>query len=160
MGICLTRHFQGNQAYTSTDRQSDSAIDRRAMEKTKERLIIVSAEIIATLVILSSVTALLYWLTGRAGTTGARWWAVIATMALPVAIWITRRLTSHWAREHLAGFERGLAGAEKTMETVGRGMAATASLARTMRQQQPRNDDLLQHMQLVEAQPGNGQVDL
>ena len=87
----------------------------------------------------------LFWATGTAGDLGTRWWAVVATLANPVVGILCWRLSSHWAREHLAGWERGLGGAQRTLETIGRGLAAAASISRGAQttRTSPANDDLL-----------------
>ena len=108
----------------------------------------------------------LYWLTGQAGPTGARWWAVVATLVIPVAVIVTYLLATHAAREHLSGFDRGLTGAQKTVETMGRSLAATASLARTTARPAPPerdNNDLLPQvgsMRLIESPDGGDVIDL
>ena len=122
--------------------------------------------VIVTLAIAGGVIAGMYWLTVQAGEVGARWWAIVATLAVPASIIITYRLATHASREHLAGFDRGLDGAERTIQSVGRGLSATASLARSARgSTQPvnRNDDLLPRvgaMQLIEANETHSIVDL
>ena len=127
---------------------------------------------VITLALGGAVIGGLYWLTTQAGTQGTRWWAIVATLALPAAVVITYRLATHSAREHLAGFDRGLDGAQKTVEAMGRSLAATASLARTARQPaRPSAADLMQvdfgelsrvgSMQIVEATPtANNIIDL
>ena len=108
----------------------------------------------------------LYWLTWQVDDPGLRWWAVAATLAVPGAIVITWRLATHAAREHLSGFERGLSGAEKTITSVGRGLSASASMARAARglpTARPTNDDLLPRvgrLQIIDARSGNELIDL
>lgn len=123
--------------------------------------------VISSLTISGGVIAGMYWLTGQAGDVGARWWAIVATLAIPASIIITYRLATHASREHLAGFDRGLDGAERVIQSVGRGLSATASLARSTRgmvtQSVNKNDDLLPKvgaMQLVEANEIHSVVDL
>ena len=99
--------------------------------KSKDKVFYALGLSIAGLAITAIAIAMLYSLIVQAGETGARWWALIATLALPAAVAITYRLATHAAREHLAGFDRGLTGAQKTVETMGRSLAATASLAKT-----------------------------
>jgi hypothetical protein len=104
---------------------------------------------------------LLYYLTGRTTSTGLRWWAALATLAIPLTAGVTWLLTTQSAREHLAGFDRGLAGAEHTITAVGRGLSATASMARTAARSAPRppaiasaDDDLLPRpgqMRIIDA---------
>src|SRR4030042_613550 len=59
--------------------------------------------VIVTLAIAGGVIAGMYWLTVQAGDLGARWWAIVATLAVPASIIITYRLATHASREHLAG---------------------------------------------------------
>jgi hypothetical protein len=123
--------------------------------------------VIVTLAISVGVIAGMYWLTVQAGDVGARWWAIVATLTIPASIIITYRLATHASREHLAGFDRGLDGAERAIQSVGRGLSATASLARSAHEvPQPvnKNDDLLLPrvgaMQLIEANETHSVVDL
>jgi hypothetical protein len=101
--------------------------------KIQDKVALVSGAIIGGMVILVGLVALVYWLTIQVGETGVRVWATIATLALPVAVLITYRLATHAAREHLAGLNRGLEHSARTVETMGRSLSATASLARTTR---------------------------
>jgi hypothetical protein len=125
--------------------------------KAQEKLLYLIGAALLALLVIGGIVGGLYWLTGLAGESGARWWAVTATLALPVAIAIAWRLATHAAREHLAGFDRGLTGAQKTVETMGRSLSATASLARTARPTAltlMANDDLLPKvgtMRLIES---------
>jgi hypothetical protein len=121
--------------------------------------------VVVTLAISGGVIAGMYWLTGKAGPDGARCWAVVATLAIPASIIITYRLATHAAREHISGFDRGLDGAERTIQSVGRGLSATASLARSARREMPAgrsNDDLLtkSRMEIIEAHQTSSVVDL
>jgi len=122
--------------------------------------------VIVTLTISVGVIAGMYWLTVQAGDVGARWWAIVATLAIPASIIITYSLATHAAREHLAGFDRGLDGAERTIQSVGRGLSATASLARSahgVAQLINKNDDLLPRvgaMQVIESNEIHSVVDL
>lgn len=122
--------------------------------------------VIVTLSISAGIISGMYWLTVQSGEVGARWWAIVATLAIPASIIITYRLATHASREHLAGFDRGLDGAERTIQSVGRGLSATASLARSMHgvtQPVNKNDDLLPRvgsMQLIEANEIHSVVDL
>jgi len=111
-----------------------------------------------------TVIGAVYLLTGAVSADALRWWATVATLLLPVAIVITWRVATKAAREHLAGFDRGLDGAERTMQHVGRGLSATASMARAMKSQPaPTHDDLLPkvgQMQIIDAPPGGDAIDL
>jgi cobalamin biosynthesis protein CobD/CbiB len=116
---------------------------------------------VVVLFLVVGIIAGLYWLAIQAGTDGARWWAVVATLAIPAVVIITYRLATHAAREHLSGFDRGLTGAQKTVETMGRSLAATASLARTSARPRTANDDLLPKvgtMRLIESQQNTDEV--
>jgi hypothetical protein len=129
------------------------------------RLWAIVGAVIVTLAIAGGVIAGMYWLTVQAGDVGARWWSIVATLAVPASIIITYRLATHASREHLAGFDRGLDGAERTIQSVGRGLSATASLARTTRRETPagrNNDDLLTRtgMEIIEARQTSAVVDL
>ena len=123
--------------------------------KVQERLLLGIGAVVMVLLVAGAVIAGLYWLTGVTGPDGARWWAVVATLAIPAVVIVTYRLATHAAREHLSGFDRGLTGAQKTVETMGRSLAATASLARaSTRHPVQANDDLLPKvgaMRLIDA---------
>ena len=72
------------------------------------------------------------------------------------SIIITYRLATHAAHEHLTGFDHGLSGAQKTVETMERSLAA----ARPARDGQS-NDDLLPKvgaMRLLEAQSASDEM--
>jgi hypothetical protein len=128
--------------------------------KAQDRLILGISMVIGTLAMISGIVALVYWLLGRLDPGGLRWYAVVVTLALPMLGVITWRLATHAAREHLAGFDRGLTGAQKAVESMGRSLSATASLARMARPAArslpaSAHEDLLPRvgtMRLVEAQ--------
>jgi hypothetical protein len=134
--------------------------------KAREKIVVIMGTVVISLTLAGLVIGGLYWLTGKAGPDGARWWAVVTTLTIPAAIIVTYWLASHAAREHLSGFDRGLTGAQKTVETMGRSLAATASIARTSaRSVQPgqTNDDLLPKvgtMRLIDAPDGGDLIDL
>lgn len=133
--------------------------------KPKDKVLYALGLTIAGLAIMAMAIAVLYSLIVQAGEIGARWWALIATLALPAAVIITYRLATHAAREHLAGFDRGLTGAQRTVETMGRSLAATASLAKTSSPQNRAHsfNDLLPQpgMKIVDDHPDDsGVVDL
>ncbi len=125
--------------------------------KTREKLLLMVGAATLALAVIGGMIALLYWLTGLVGHEDIRWYSVILTLALPVVIFVTHRLATYAAREHLAGFNRGLDGAERTITSIGRGLSATASLARTSRvpaRPVQSNDDLLPRvgtMRLIET---------
>jgi len=109
----------------------------------------------------------LYWLIGKVGQTGARWWAALATLALPLAVGVAWVLATQAAREHLAGFDRGINSAERTLTAVGRGLQTNANAARAAQQraapQVVDNSDLLppvSQMIITEALPAGNTVNL
>lgn len=127
----------------------------------------IGCAVIASLALVGGVLYGLYWLVSRLDYDTLRWVTVGLILALPVAVLITWRLATHAAREHLAGFDRGLDGAERTMTTMGRSLSATASLARTsarMAKPVPADfDGLLPqvgNMRLVDAPTNQDIVDL
>lgn len=84
-------------------------------------------------IVLAMVGALLgglYWVMCQLSLVTMRLVTILSMLCVPGAILLTWRLASTSAREHLRGFERGLEGAEKTISSVGRGLSATARLAR------------------------------
>lgn len=134
--------------------------------KTREKLLLWIGAVVVALLAAVAVIGGLYWLTGEAGPDSARWWAVVATLTVPAVVALTWRVATHSAREHLAGFDRGLDGAERTIQSVGRGLSATASLARSTKsiaRPMRDNDDLLPRvgtMRVIEALQDDGLVDL
>lgn len=135
----------------------------------RERLLAIFGLIVIVIALSAAVVGSLYWVTGKVSLVGLRWWATLATLVLPVAIFATWRLGHTAAEEHLAGFDQGLDGAERTITSIGRGLSATASLARTAAQQarqaQPQwqvtdNSDLLPPMRMLPPQHDGGPVDL
>lgn len=106
------------------------------MKMQKEAVQFYGALAFTGLVCLAAVTFTVYYLTGAVSPMALRWWAVLATLALPVTMAVTWKLAHTAAAEHLSGFDRGLTGAEQTLTTVGRGLSAVASLARTAAAQQ------------------------
>ena len=114
-------------------------------------------------VTLGGIVGVVYAVTGAVSASVLRWWATAVTLALPVIVVSVWRLATNAAREHLSGFNRGLDGAERTISSVGRGLSATASLARSTRSvtPQPGHDDLLPHvgqMQIIDAPRGPGEL--
>ena len=91
----------------------------------------IGCAIVASLALVGGTFFGLHWLVSRLDYDTLQWVTVGLILALPVAVIITNRMSTHWAQEHLLGFDRGLAGAQKTVETMGRSLSATASLART-----------------------------
>lgn len=114
--------------------------------KAKDKFFLYVGISIVSALLMVGVIGGLYWLICQLGVMVLRWVAVGLVLALPLAVVITYRLATHAASEHLAGFNRGLDGAERTIQSVGRGLSATASMARATRnlpQAQQSNDDLL-----------------
>ena len=113
---------------------------------------------------------LLYYLTGRTSATGLRWWATLATLALPLSVGVAWLLATQSAREHLAGFDRGLTGAERSITAIGRGLSATASMARTAARPAPHppaiaddDDDLLprlSRMRILDITPSSDVINV
>lgn len=135
--------------------------------KAQDKILLTVSMVFGTLAMIGGLVALVYWLLGRLDSNGLRWYAVVVTLALPVTVFVTYRLATHAAREHLAGFDRGLTGAQKTVETMGRSLAATASIAKTSARPAARtlpasaNDDLLPKvgaMRLIESQQNTDDV--
>ena len=138
--------------------------------KSKEKLIWIVG--IATAVLLGAgvLVCTLYWLTGLARQEGARWWAVVATLTVPLVGASTWRVATHSAREHVSGIERGMDVSQRAVEGMGRSLSATASLARSARQEaitaaksahaavENNGDDLLPRMRLVEPHAMSRQV--
>lgn len=127
----------------------------------RERLLAVFGLAVIAAAILAAVVGGLYWATGKVSPVGLRWWTVIMTLVLPVAVFLTWKLGHTAAEAHLDGFDRGLVGAEQTLTTVGRGLSATASLARTAAQQEKKpqwqvaeNDDLLPPARMLPVRAG------
>lgn len=96
-----------------------------------EKLVTVLALALFIVALLAGVVALVFYATGRATETALRWWATVLTLIYLPSIIITWRIAKREAKEHLKGFTRGLDGAQQTLLSLGRGLSATASLART-----------------------------
>ena len=128
--------------------------------KDKTQQVIGAAEIV--LVAVAVIVGAVYLVTGTVGMDALRWWATLATLAVPVVIAITLRVATKAAREHLTGFNRGLDGAERTMQSLGRGLSATASMASAVKSQPaPAHDDLLPRvgqMRIIEESRDDSQV--
>lgn len=127
----------------------------------------IGCAIVASLALVGGVLYGLYWLVSRLDYDTLRWVTVGLILVLPIAVIVTSRMSTHWAREHLAGFNQGLDGAKRTVETMGRSLSATASLARTSaRVVKPAPadfDGLLPQvgaMRLVDAPTGQDIIDL
>lgn len=101
------------------------------MKERKETIQFYGALAFVGLVCLAAVIFTAYYLTGAVSSVALRWWAVVATLAIPAVAVVTWYIARQSAREHLSGFDRGLDGAERTITAVGRGLSATASMART-----------------------------
>lgn len=113
--------------------------------RTRDKFFLYIGILIVSALLAAGLIAGLYWLICQLGVIVLRWVTVALVLALPLAVYITYRLATHAASEHLAGFNRGLDGAERTIQSVGRGLSATASMARATRHlpQVQSNEDLL-----------------
>ena len=128
----------------------------------------IGCAIVSSLALVGGVLYGLHWLVSLLDYDTLRWVTVGLILVLPVAVIVTNRMSSHWAREHVAGFDRGLDGAERTMTAMGRGLSATASLARTANRPVPANrpaaadlEKLLPQvggMRLIEAADTEGDI--
>jgi len=111
---------------------------------------------------------LVYVATGWAGPSVLRWWAALATAALPIVAWLTYRLATHAAQEHIAGFHRGLDGSREAVETIGRAFTSTlTAMARPARSttvapvHPPDDEDLLafpRQVRIADAAPDQSQT--
>ena len=101
--------------------------------KAQEKLALVIGAIVIVLALAGGLVYGLYRLVSQWDYNTLRWLVVAALLLLPAEIIVTYRIATHSAREHLAGFERGLTGSERTILAIGRGLSATASIARTAR---------------------------
>jgi flagellar biosynthesis protein FliQ len=123
-----------------------------------EKVAVLLGLAIFVLVLLAGIVALIFYATGRVDEIGLRWWATILTIIYLPSILITWRIAKREAKEHLKGFARGLDGAQLTLTSLGRGLSATASIARTSARPAARSlpsaEDLLPRvgtMRLTEA---------
>lgn len=99
---------------------------RRTQEKVSYIIILA----VIALALVAGAVGGLYALTGLAEGNLLRWVTVIAVLALPASILATWRIATHAAREHLAGFDRGIDGGERLITSLGRALSASASMAR------------------------------
>lgn len=108
---------------------------------------LVAGGLVLALLLGGTVMGGLYWLACQFSGVALRWLVVGLVLALPVSILGTWKLATSTAREHLRGFDRGLDGAERTIQSVGRGLSASAAMARAASRQPAlpagSNDDLL-----------------
>ncbi|HKZ83123.1 MAG TPA: hypothetical protein VJ793_05650 [Anaerolineae bacterium] len=133
-------------------------------DKRQETQQVIGAAVIV-LVVVAVVVGAVYLVTGTVDVGLLRWWTTLATLAVPVVVVIVWRVATNAAREHQRGFDRGLDGAERTIQSVGRGLSATASMARTARSvaqaATPTHDDLLPkvgQMKIIDAPHDSGDV--
>ena len=96
-----------------------------------EKLAVLLVGLLFVLALLSGIVAVTFYATGQVDTAQLRWWATILTLVYLPSLVITWRVAKREAKEHLKGFSRGLDGAQATLLSLGRGLSATASLART-----------------------------
>lgn len=128
-----------------------------------EKLIVVLGLVIFALALIAGIVFGVFVATGAVDIISLRWWATILTVIYLPSIVITWRFAKREAKEHLKGFARGLDGAQLTLTSLGRGLSATASIARSSKPTMPpmRTDDLLPKvggMRLIESRRDNDDV--
>ena len=128
-----------------------------------EKLAVLLGMVIFALALLAGIVAGVFVATNAVDIVSLRWWATILTVIYLPSIVITWRIAKREAKEHLRGFARGLDGAQLTLTSLGRGLSATASIARSSKPTMPpmRTDDLLPPvgaMRLLEARRNNDDV--
>lgn len=96
-----------------------------------EKLGVLIVGILFILALLAGIVALVFYATGHVDPTALRWWATVLTLIYLPSIIVTWRIAKREAKEHLKGFSRGLDGAQQTLLSLGRGLSATASIARS-----------------------------
>lgn len=121
-----------------------------------EKLGVLIAGILFILALLAGIVALVFYATGTVSANSLRWWATILTVIYLPSVIVIWHVAKREAKEHLKGFARGLDGAQLTLTSLGRGLSATASIARSSRPVTPpvRTDDLLPKvggMRLIES---------
>lgn len=121
-----------------------------------EKLGVLIAGILFILALLTGIVALVFYATGAVGITSLRWWATILTVIYLPSVIVIWHVAKREAKEHLKGFARGLDGAQLTLTSLGRGLSATASIARASKPIMPpmRTDDLLPQvgvMRIIES---------
>lgn len=121
-----------------------------------EKLGVLIVGILFILALLAGIVVLVFVATGKVDVISLRWWATILTVIYLPSIVVTWRIANREAKAHLKGFARGLDGAQLTLASLGRGLSATASIARASKQVMPpmRTDDLLPQvgvMRIIES---------
>ena len=81
------------------------------------------------------VVGLVYGVMGNFDPGTLQWIATFAVLGVIVSFVAGWKVAAGRAREHLRGFDRGVDGAEKTIQAIGRGLSATASMARAAKSQ-------------------------
>lgn len=141
------------------------SLNRTTQKQTTivEKLAVLIGGVLFLLALLAGIVALVFYVTGTVDTNSLRWWATILTVIYPPSVVVIWRIAKREAKEHLKGFARGLDGAQLTLASIGRGLSATASMARANRTSMPpiRTDDLLPQvggMRLIEARRNTDDV--
>ena len=96
-----------------------------------EKLALLLVLAILVVALLAGVVAAIFYSTSTVSETALRWWATLLTLVYLPSIVVTWRIAKREAKEHLRGFSRGLDGAQQTLLSLGRGLSATASMARS-----------------------------
>ncbi|MBN1891035.1 MAG: hypothetical protein JW850_23770 [Thermoflexales bacterium] len=132
--------------------------------KPKDKLASTLGYAVMAILMIGSVLGSLYWLTLQFSETVLRWVTVACILLVPASVIITWVVATNSAREHLRGFDRGLSGAERAIQSVGRSLSATASMARAAKQGLPptqNHDDLLPRigaMQILDVGHDDGDL--
>lgn len=128
-----------------------------------EKLGVLIAGILFILALLAGIVALVFYATGTVSANSLRWWATVLTVIYLPSVIVIWHVAKREAKEHLKGFARGLDGAQLTLTSLGRGLSATASIARANKPTMPpmRTDDLLPKvggMKLIESRKDSDDV--
>jgi len=127
----------------------------------KERALDVVLGAGVVLFVVGGALLFVYVVTGTAEVNTLRWWAAIASLAVPLVGFAAWKLAALAAREHLAGFDRGMDKTEAVMTHAGRGLAVARAAARAA-VVGPSNDDALLPkvgaMKYIDAPHGRGEI--
>ena len=123
---------------------------------------------VMVLSVLAALVGLVFVLTGMLDTLLLRWWATLATLAIPGVLYFSWTQAGRSARERIDGFQDGVSHVEKTMSTIGRGAAGLrretqARPASATAEQIGQFDDLITRdsFQILDApRSKSGQVDM